>query len=397
MDDERIIAYIKQQLKNGYDINTIRQSLVNYGHNPTLVDEAIHALNHKKPPYLKIIFFVAAIAVLSFGFLLLKQGIFSKNKLNLEVSSLDTAIEAGKPILLNVKATMKEIPEYDITLTHNLLDSDGNVVTSKKEYVEANSPNSTSQILVPISAKQGRYTIETIASYKDIEQKSSFSFIVEGCKPKTCDQLGKKCGELDNSCGDIVNCGFCSSGKKCSNGECITSCTDSCSSGKKECVSSTTYKECGNYNSDICLEWSSAKSCSSGEICSNGKCIVRCSDLCNSGEKECIGTNSYRVCGNYDSDDCLEWGGSLNCQSGQICINGECVLSCSDLCSASQKKCVGTTSYQTCGKYDSDSCLEWSSTNNCASGKTCSNGECITSTSSNPMDKIEDAIKKKLS
>ena len=327
MADERIVTYIKQQLKNGYDINTIRQFLINYGYNPAIIDEAIHALNHKKSSYLKIIFFIAAIAVLSSGFLLLGQIIFSEDKLNLEVSSLETTIEAGKPILLNVKATMKEIPEYDVTLTHNLLDSDGNIVASKKEYIEANSPDSASQILVPISAKQGKYTIETIASYKDIEKKSSFSFMVEGCKPKTCDQLGKKCGELNNSCGSVVNCGFCPSGKTCSNGECIITCTDSCSSGNKECVGSTTYKECGNYDSDACLEWSLATSCPSGKTCSNGECILSCSNLCSDGEKKCVGTNSYQTCGNYDSDSCLEWSSATSCPSGKTCSNGGCISS----------------------------------------------------------------------
>ncbi len=392
MADERLVTYIKQQLRNGYDINTIRSTLINYGHNSTLVDGAIHTLNHKKPSYLKIIFFIVAIAVLSLGFLLLRQIMHTGNKLNLEVSSSDTTIEAGKPVLLNVKAGMKEVPEYDITLIYNLLDSDGNIITSKKEYIEANSP-STSQILVPTTAKQGSYTIETIASYKNIEEKSLFTFIVE-CKPKICIQLEKQCGEWQNSCGGVMNCGTCSTGKTCSNGKCIITCTDLCSSGEKGCVSSTSYKECGNYDLNSCLEWSSPKSCSSGEICSNGNCIAKCTNLCNNGEKECVGTNSYRVCGNYDSDDCLEWSGSLNCQSDQICNNGECVLSCSDLCSANQKKCVGTTSYQICGNYDSDSCLEWSSTNSCPSGKTCSSGECI---GSSPMDKIEDAIKRKLS
>ncbi|HLC82825.1 MAG TPA: hypothetical protein VJI69_03275, partial [Bacteroidia bacterium] len=342
MADERIIAYIKQQLKNGYDINTIKSSLINYGHNPNLIDEAIHTLNHKKPSYLKIIFFIVAIVVLSLGFLLLRQIMYSENKLNVEVSSSDTYVEAGKPISLNVKATMEELPEYDITLTYNLVDENGNIVTSKKEYIEANSP-STSQILVPISAKQGRYTIETIASYKDIEQKSSFMLVINECKPKTCNQLDKQCGEWQNSCGGLINCGICSVGKTCTNGKCLITCTDLCSSGEKICATSTTYKECGDYDLNSCLEWSSLKSCLSGEICSNGECVAKCTDLCNDGEKECIGTSNYRTCGNYDSNECFEWGGSLNCQSGQICSNGECVLSCSNLCSASQKKCVGTT------------------------------------------------------
>jgi len=46
---------------------------------------------------------------------------------------------------------------------------------------------------------------------------------------------------------------------------------------------------------------------------------------------------------------------------------------CSNDCSPSgSKQCTDSTHYKTCGNYDSDSCLEWSSTSSCPSGQTCS-------------------------
>ena len=55
------------------------------------------------------------------------------------------------------------------------------------------------------------------------------------------------------------------------------SCNNECSpSGKKTCVNSNSFKTCGNYDSDSCLEWSpSATSCGTGKVCSNpgGYCI----------------------------------------------------------------------------------------------------------------------------
>jgi len=55
--------------------------------------------------------------------------------------------------------------------------------------------------------------------------------------------------------------------------------------------------------------------------------------------------------------------------------------SCSNECSASgAKQCADSTQYQTCGNYDADSCLEWSSSVSCPSGQTCSgSGVCSTS------------------
>ncbi len=49
-------------------------------------------------------------------------------------------------------------------------------------------------------------------------------------------------------------------------------------------------------------------------------------------------------------------------------------------CTSGLKKCSGT-GYQTCGNYDADKCLEWSSVTSCGVGKTCTaGGVCVGST-----------------
>jgi hypothetical protein len=62
--------------------------------------------------------------------------------------------------------------------------------------------------------------------------------------------------------------------------------------------------------------------CPDGSVCqSDGTC---CWHECSSGEKRCNG-NYKQTCGNYDSDSCLEWGGDVYCTYG--CSGGECVTS----------------------------------------------------------------------
>jgi len=79
----------------------------------------------------------------------------------------------------------------------------------------------------------------------------------------------------------------------------------------------------------------------------------------------------------------------------QIC-NYVTPTQCINECSSGSKTCVGN-GYKTCGNYDSDTCLEWSSVTSCPSSQTCSNGQCITSTSTGSgMDAIENAINQKL-
>jgi hypothetical protein len=74
-----------------------------------------------------------------------------------------------------------------------------------------------------------------------------------------------------------------------------------------------------------------------------------------------------------------------DCTVTQTCTNGACVTgtpTCTNDCTTSgSKQCASTTSYRTCGNYDADTCLEWSSTTNCQTGQTCSGaGTCSTTT-----------------
>jgi len=149
------------------------------------------------------------------------------------------------------------------------------------------------------------------------------------------------------------------------------SCTNECSYiGQRSCYNSNYYQVCGNYDSDSCLEWSAPQYCGAGYTCQSGSCVpsTTCTDECSYyGQKICAGSNSYKVCGNYDSDSCLEWSSIQYCPSGYICQNGECVYqppSCQDECSyygQTEKRCSENYVQQrTCGSYDSDSCLEWS-------------------------------------
>lgn len=56
-----------------------------------------------------------------------------------------------------------------------------------------------------------------------------------------------------------------------------------------------------------------------------------CQDECGSfGLQECYG-EGLRICGNYDSDDCLEWGFMTPCGEGYVCSGGYCVFQQQDI------------------------------------------------------------------
>jgi len=105
---------------------------------------------------------------------------------------------------------------------------------------------------------------------------------------------------------------------------------------------------------------------------------VACNNACtSSGIKQCAaGANGYQTCGDHNGDGCLEWSAVTSCATGQTCSGGVCAApACTPTCTASgAKQCASNTSYQTCDM--NGGCLQWGAAVNCASGQTCSSGNC---------------------
>ena len=226
----------------------------------------------------------------------------------------------------------------------------------------------------------------------------------------------KVCSNFDcDPCYEWSSTYSCCSDKVCNNGYCVAACTDECSYGDRRCYDSG-YQVCSNFDSDSCYEWSSTYSCGSGKTCSNGQCVTTCTSH---SYKQCYAGDVYWYdsCGDKESkyEDCgSDYTGSWSsnyCKGDDVyrkrtvydrgcsgsscysntdieevlveacddtCSNGQCVTTCTNECSYGQRRCSGT-GYQVCGDFDCDSCHEWSSTYSCGSGKVCSDGQCVTS------------------
>jgi hypothetical protein len=168
-------------------------------------------------------------------------------------------------------------------------------------------------------------------------------------------------------------------------------CADECAYIGQTETSGDYYRVCGDYDSDCCYEWSQW-------YANESTCADECAYV---GQHECSGT-SGRTCGNYDSDCCYEWSswqscdsqcyycgdGTCNSSCGETSSNcsSDCGATCADECAyAGQTRCYDSTHTQTCGNYDSDCCLEWSSAQSCGSGQVCQNGTCVTQEVNDPI------------
>ena len=138
--------------------------------------------------------------------------------------------------------------------------------------------------------------------YKIDSCNSGYILSGNSCRAKTCEEQGQK--TCNGSCiATSACCGDCPSGKKCSNGTCIDSCTaDSCSGYTlSSCPTGASCSSCTIKNSDCSTGATKYKKtgCKSGYKDCNGSCISKSS---------CCGTppNDRPYCVNGGWDECSQ-------------------------------------------------------------------------------------------
>ncbi|MBM4386237.1 MAG: hypothetical protein FJ088_00770, partial [Deltaproteobacteria bacterium] len=220
-------------------------------------------------------------------------------------------------------------------------------------------------------------------------QTCSNGFCKDQCESECTAIGGKKC-ELNAVvvCNDYNGDGClewgtplqCDEKLVCNEGYCESQCTSECTiMMAKKCDEGGNVVMCGEYDGDECLEWGSPVPCSDPYVCSEGNCSLECKDECSvKNEKKCVigVTKSYQICDDYNKDGCLEWGTAIECEGELVCSDGNCALSCQSECAvANTKKCSGNA-YQICGDYNGDTCLEWGTEVYCKVYESCDNGTC---------------------
>ncbi len=175
----------------------------------------------------------------------------------------------------------------------------------------------------------------------------------------------------------------CAAGQTCDLGVCTVDCSDDCAVADRECYDSG-YRSCGYHDADSCLDWSAVTDCQDWEICDKDTvtCVPNCSDDCAAnGDRRCASSTTYETCGEWDTDPCRDWGILASCAGGEVCVNGACVENCKNECDPQGSRMCQDNSYLVCGQYDGDSCLEWGAPIACQADEFCSNGQCASTCS----------------
>lgn len=100
--------------------------------------------------------------------------------------------------------------------------------------------------------------------------------------------------------------------------------------------------------------------------------ISACINECEIGQKECF-DKGYKTCGEYDFDECLDWSSLTECSSDEYCDNGKCKEKSPD--------CTPNKDHKKCHEEDVwwfDGCDHpYNIYKDCGADETCKNTECV--------------------
>ena len=117
------------------------------------------------------------------------------------------------------------------------------------------------------------------------------------------------------------------------------------------------------------MDWGPVTPCPGAQTCAGGYCESTCTNECTASANECVGTTGTHDCGDFDTDSCLEWSPIVPCGNNETCSNGACSASCSDECpAAGEKQCTPSgDAFQICEQ--GGSCLVWGLPNELSPGR----------------------------
>ncbi len=144
---------------------------------------------------------------------------------------------------------------------------------------------------------------------------------------------------------------------------------------------------------DGCMRRSTPVACpSTAPFCSLGACDTSCVDECAEGERRCAGPDGREQCGQADSDSCLEWLPAMACADppASYCVDGstlrvsETTGTCTDgacVYGVRDQPCAGCPACDLCAGIACDAppaavCVNATTLRTYASAGTCENGAC---------------------
>ncbi|MAG91723.1 hypothetical protein CMO83_03540 [Candidatus Woesearchaeota archaeon] len=254
---KKVVDYVKSLLQQGYDISSIRNTMLKYGYNNKDVDDAInevysptirHEIHLSSTTILAVVVIVAAVVGITLFFY------FNPPKaptqlLDLNLEPVKTEVQAGQSItFLKELSNLGSAERYDVVIKQEILDPNTYEIITEKTETRAIETfgSTTTNILIPKDTNPGDYILRAIIEYDNKKAVATLAIkIAESEGEESCSDGIKNQDEENVDCGGV--CNPCEQQIECNDNDPCTN--DLVESG--QCVNSPITPCCGN---NVCEE-----------------------------------------------------------------------------------------------------------------------------------------------
>jgi hypothetical protein len=187
---QQLFLYVQQQIKAGYDLQTIYNFLISRGYPYYEVNSALQQvtmpkkeakLEHKLVIFALVAMFLmtSAVTIMYFkAYTLIGIGVPEK-LLDVETEKLTTIVQQGGELMFKVKLiNFGYEKRFDVTMNYKVIDREtqGTVLEKSETLALSTTLENVIKFDIPEDIKAGKYVLRTDATYKDFTATSGFIF-----------------------------------------------------------------------------------------------------------------------------------------------------------------------------------------------------------------------------
>lgn len=322
MVQQGLIEYIQNLLRQGYDVGTIRTTLINAGYSPSDVNVALRAAGAKSrhiSTKVLVVVFVALVVLSGVVLLALKLMQPPAEPLTFSLSLFSSVVEPGGEVVVTSTVVSPGGRRVSGLIDFVVKGPGGRVVSQTSEFEVETRTNVPVTLSLPDAAQQGSYVVEATLSYAGGKSVQSVSFEVaeevEVAAPvesleEEADVVAREtqltcpagCDDLDfctaDSCveGQCVNAPIvpCCGNRVCESGESESSCAIDC--GERLVVDDVRERAVAEASSSLSAAMSECDTLAQRELVDG--CLLDVSKAAQSKEpcREIVGADKRDAC-----------------------------------------------------------------------------------------------------
>jgi len=190
MPQSSLVKYIREQIRAGYDTNSIKSYLLKYGYTESVINEALqnaypptevrHVFHPSKVMVTMVVAVVCSLVLISGGiYLFVIKDKVPDRLLDLQIDLITNSVELGGELRFTAEIfNLGKSKRYDVPLKYEIYTSGDRLVKFKDETIALETRASSSVDISLDGVGPGNYYLRATASYDGKSAKATSSFRV---------------------------------------------------------------------------------------------------------------------------------------------------------------------------------------------------------------------------